>query len=230
MIYSFGFKPLLQSHPQRPCLSAPAICLLYLADYTHPRPCTHSCQSADTLLDSSSWRTKSKHKTGNVLITRIEDVYTHLCERLLIRSCCAPGAKHKGDVSSALYVCSHCGFSLIRASSSMHLIAPRTVWLSFFLSLSVSGRNWRRCTIGRRACTCARGEPNKLHSCSLALPLFYERRPTSKTKGNGESSSKDWIKAAEGSTKWLLLSCSSNLSSFSSSSFWVFYYPFPPKE
>lgn len=56
-------------------------------------------------------------------------VRTHLCTQLLIRRCRAPEAEHKGGVSSPLYVCSHCEFSLMQASSSMHVIALYTVSL-----------------------------------------------------------------------------------------------------
>lgn len=143
---------------------------------------------------------------------------THLRTHLLIRWRCAPGAKHKGGVSSALYVCSHFGFPLIRASSSMLLIAPHTLSLCngecicVFQSMRVLQRErtrgernnygyscrWKSVCVCKcvRACVLVgvRDQPNKLHGCSLSRSHFYRSgvQPlTSETKGNIESSSKD---------------------------------------
>lgn len=119
-------------------------------------------------------------------------VRTHLCTQLLIRRCRAPEAEHKGGVSSPLYVCSHCEFSLMQASSSMHVIALYTVSLRngeavcvcVFQSIYVfvTEIEKRKDMLDRKkknVCVCVRDQPNKLHSCSLPLPLLWEQRAAS---------------------------------------------------
>lgn len=118
---------------------------------------------------------------------------------------CALGAKHKGDVSSALDVCSHCGFSLKRASSSMHLIAAYSQPVSVMVCVFTQREQERERKEMRKrdgAHKCVHHQPNKLHRRSFTLPFSSSFTRASVTKGNVEGKQLwRWIKE-EGSAKW----------------------------
>jgi len=134
-------------------------------------------------------------KTNRRQITHI--VFTHLFNQRLVRWCCAPGAKHKEGVSSAL-----CLFSLwilfeidvhINVSNSSIRFVSVMMSEHFTVSVCSSERETdeETCSRGRKVCTCV-CEINLINfTAALSHRPFHRRSepPTSKTKANVENCS-----------------------------------------